>query len=426
MINAVIFDMDGLMYDTEPLVEKSWKLAARHTKLTMTPQTLAALRCRNSADREIFLKSIFGDRIDYRRLEHQMYRELYPIINDKGLPQKPGLWELLVYLKQNNYRIAMQTTSTFDTAKWYLELSGCAEFFDVVIAGRAAVHSKPEPDIYLRAVAQLGMKPEECLVLEDSPLGIIGAHRAGCPSVMIPDLDEPTQAVYALGADVLNNLAEVIGYLRRNSGHTEKSNVKIRNVVFDIGGVLMDMDAAAYLRKRFSDKELEHMLYQISFGSELWLDLESGQITQEEAERRMLEQARDMHCRFEMRMVLDEWEEAIKPKMDTISLLRRLKKRGCHLYFLSNLTPKLYEKLKQQDFMKLFDGGIVSCEAHLRKPSTVIYEMLSGEYGLNPKETIYFDDSKENIETACSLGYVGRRFHSAMLAEKNLEGYQVL
>ncbi len=426
MIRAVIFDMDGLMYDTEPLVEKCWRLAARHSRLTMTPQTLSALRSRNSADRENYLKSIFGDRIDYKRLERVMYKELHTILGDKGLPLKPGLWELLVYLKHNGYRMAVQTTNTSDAARWYLDSSGCTEFFDVVVAGRAVQHGKPEPDIYLKAAQQLELPPEECLVLEDSPAGIIGAHRAGCMSLMIPDMDPPTRGVSALSHGVVEDLEQVITFLRETLCQPEQMWPAVRNVVFDLGGVLVDFDPVSYLRERFTNKKLEDYLYQNTFGNKLWREMDAGLISRAEAERIMLDKARKDGRIFEMRTVLDEWASLLRTKEDTVALIRKLKANGAKVFYLSNIPKDVFDLLSQREFMGLFDGGVASYEDHLLKPEAAIYRHLLDKYGLEAGATVFFDDTPANVEAACELGIIGRHFHSAALAEKNLEGYQVL
>ena len=426
MIRAVIFDMDGLMYDTEPLVERCWRNAARHSRMTMTPQTLSALRCRDSSDREAYLKSIFGDRIDYKRLERVMYKELHTILGEKGLPLKPGLWELLVYLKRNGYKLAVQTTNTMDAARWYLDISGCTEFFDVLVAGRSVQHGKPEPDIYLKAVELLDLEPSECLVLEDSPAGIIGAHRAGCMSLMIPDMDPPTRGAVSLSHGIVDDMEQVIAFLSETLNQPEQKWPAVQNVVFDLGGVLVDFDPIGYLRRRFTNRELEKYLYQNTFGHQLWREMDAGRISRAEAEAQILAKAKKDGAAFEVRTVLQEWRALLKTKPETVALLRKLKEHGAHIYYLSNIPQDVFEELSGREFMQLFDGGIASYEEKVLKPEPEIYNRLLNKYGLDPAATIFFDDTPKNVEAACELGIIGRHFHSAALAEKNLEGYQVL
>ncbi len=426
MIRAVIFDMDGLMYDIEPMVEKCWKNAAKHTRVTMTPQTLAALRTRSSEDREAYLKSIFGDRVDYKRLEKVMYRELHTWIGTHGLPQKPGLWELLIYLKRNGYKLAVQTTNSTDTANWYLAISGCGDFFDVVVAGHSIRHGKPEPDCYLKAVEQLEVSAEECLVLEDSPDGIVGAYRAGCPSVMIPDLDAPTSAMEGLPDAILPDLEQVISYLRSHPHLREHPLPQFRNIIFDLGGVVVEFDPRSYLRERFADKKLEEHLYQTVFGGKLWKDVDAGLVSRATAEERLMTRARKEGIAFEMQTVLDEWSRRLTTKEDTVALMRRLKELGYHLYYLSNISEDTFQLLSQREFMSLFDGGVASYEHHLLKPERDIYVKLLQRYELDPLRSIFFDDTRDNVLAAWNVRITGLHFHSAALAEKYLEGYQVL
>lgn len=427
MIRAVIFDMDGLMYDTEPQLAACWRQAVRHTRMEMTDQTLSALRCRNSPDREKYLRGVFGDRFDYHRMERQVYRRLHESIARDGLPLKSGLWELLVYLRRNGYRLAVQTDNTADTAKWYLELSGCTEFFETLVVGRSVPNGKPEPDIYLKAAANLHLPPQDCLVLEDSPAGVIGAHRAGCPAIMIPDLDAPTRGAESLAAAIVPDLEKVIDFLRVQPQHLLETPLpKFKNVVFDLGGVLVEFDPRRYLNRRFSNKKTESYLYQVIFASEEWRQLDAGILEPEVARAAWLARGKKDGRRFEVQTVLDEWQDHLVTRPQTVSLLRRLKAQGCRLYYLSNVSRETFSMLAQRSFMRLFDGGIVSCETRLLKPDEGIYRCLLDRYGLKAEETVFFDDTRQNVEAARAMGFTGLHFHSAALAEKNLEGYQVL
>ena len=103
-----------------------------------------------------------------------------------------------------------------------------------------------------------------------------------------------------------------------------------------------------------------------------------------------------------------------------------LKENGVKVYYLSNIAGDVFEMLSQRPFMQLFDGGVASYENHLLKPQPEIYQLLLEKYGLEPAATGFFDDTQANVDAARALGIIGRHFHSAALAEKNLEGYQVL
>ena len=130
-----------------------------------------------------------------------------------GVDPKPGICQLLEYLKGQGIRTAIATSSPMDRATQYLSRLGLLEQFDCICSGHDVKKGKPEPDIYLHAAACLGLPPENCLAIEDSPAGILSAHRAGCLPVLVPDLDgsdaEMRKILYA-EADSLLDIMELI------------------------------------------------------------------------------------------------------------------------------------------------------------------------------------------------------------------------
>ena len=114
-------------------------------------------------------------------------------VEKEGVTTKPGIWELLAFLQEKQIRTAIATSSPIGRTKKYLASVHLENEFDAIVSGYMVEHGKPEPDIYVYAARQLGLKPENCIVLEDSPAGILAAYRAGCMPVMIPDLDEPDE-----------------------------------------------------------------------------------------------------------------------------------------------------------------------------------------------------------------------------------------
>lgn len=116
-------------------------------------------------------------------------------------------------MKDRRYQIGLATSTSEDTARRYLSMEGVADYFDVCIYGNMAEKSKPDPEIYIKAVEQLGRLPEECLVLEDSPNGVLAGFQAGCPVVMIPDIIQPDHTETQRTVKILPTLKEVICYL---------------------------------------------------------------------------------------------------------------------------------------------------------------------------------------------------------------------
>ncbi|MDK2813374.1 MAG: hypothetical protein PWQ08_629 [Clostridiales bacterium] len=192
-----------------------------------------------------------------------------------------------------------------------------------------------------------------------------------------------------------------------------------KNIVFDIGGVIVDYDPKGYLSKLFNNAELEEFLYSIIFDSEEWKLLDQGKITRALAERRMLEAAGQHH--YEAQLVLDDWRELMITKLDTVDLILALRHSGHHLYFLSNIPEDVYLLFQQRRrFMQLFEGGVPSFAAKTAKPDPEIFKLLLNTYELSAAETIFIDDSPINVAAAEALGITGLRFKSATALHHDL------
>ena len=135
-------------------------------------------------------------------------------IEENGIESKDGADFLLSYLKENGYKVARATATPFDRAKRYLEKLGLLRYFDEVVCSSMVQNGKPEPDIYLLAAEKLGLKPQECIALEDSQNGIKSASSAGCKTVMVPDLDGPSEEIKPLLYDVADGLKDVVRIIR--------------------------------------------------------------------------------------------------------------------------------------------------------------------------------------------------------------------
>ena len=213
MIKAVIFDMDGLMFDTERLQIQAWDYAGEKLGLgKMGHMVYKTLGMNIESSREIFVQE-YGDKL----IEEDLIRHARVFFNDyyekNGIPIKTGLIELLSYLKENNYRLAVATSSSQKTVFSHFERVNIKEYFDVIVCGDMIKNSKPAPDIYLKACELLEVNPSECLALEDSPNGIRSAFSAGLKPVMIPDLIDPTDEILDMIHSKLLNLREVVNLL---------------------------------------------------------------------------------------------------------------------------------------------------------------------------------------------------------------------
>ena len=181
-----------------------------------------------------------------------------------------------------------------------------------------------------------------------------------------------------------------------------------KNIIFDLGGVVVEFKPKDFLMDRFMNKTAEDVVYDLTFGSKEWQELDRGTLTRAAANRIMLENAAQVQRTFEVRTVIDEWESILRTNKRTVKTMCKLKLAGYRLYYLSNIPSDVFHNnLEQRDFFPLFDGGIASCDVHLCKPEPAIYTTLMETYGLAYDESIFIDDSRQNAQAAYNLGITG-------------------
>ncbi len=212
--SAVIFDMDGLMLDTERLSVLAFDYAGEKTGLGpvgyMNDRMIGLTW---AATQPIWIEE-FGER--YRAEEFRHYRDEFfaEYFRKYGVPTKPGLHEILAYLKNEGYRLAVASSSSSKSVTNQLKVVGVYDYFEAVICGDMVEHSKPAPDIYRRACETLGKAPVDCIALEDGKNGVLSAHAAGCRVIMVPDMWQPDAEVMAIVLTVKESLLDVIEYLK--------------------------------------------------------------------------------------------------------------------------------------------------------------------------------------------------------------------
>lgn len=214
-IKGVLFDMDGLVLDTEILYQRFWMEAAHFYGYPMTQTQALGMRSIGEKDGTARLRSWFGEEVDYHLVRNKRIELMDAFIAQHGVIPKPGIRQLLAFLKEKGIRTAIATSSPLDRAKAHLGSRELDVLFDAICSGRQVANPKPAPDIYRFAAQTLGLAPEECLALEDSPAGIESAFRAGCIPVMIPDLDQPDEITQARLYAKCDSLEDVISLLRQ-------------------------------------------------------------------------------------------------------------------------------------------------------------------------------------------------------------------
>jgi len=216
MIKGIVFDMDGLMFDTERVAMDGWDYAARELGIEIPREIqVKTLGLIEENTKQIF-EDYMGENFDFYKAKELRISYVYSYIEKNGVPLKKGLIELLDYLKANKYAIAVATSTEEEKATYLLKKAGVYGYFNTVICGNMIEKGKPEPDIYLKASELLGVNPSECLALEDSINGILSADRAGMKPVMIPDIIQPDQNIKKLLYAFLPSLLDVIKLLENN------------------------------------------------------------------------------------------------------------------------------------------------------------------------------------------------------------------
>lgn len=214
-IRGVLFDMDGLVLDSEKLYTRFWMEACRFYGFPMTREQSLRMRGLGGKAGEEMLHSFFGPTADYMETRAKRIELMDAFIAENGVEPKPGIYELLDYLNARSIPTAITSSSPMDRIRAHLTSLDLYHRFDKICSGHEVPHGKPAPDIYLHGAAVLGLRPEECLALEDAPAGILSAHRAGCLPVMIPDQDQPDENTLTLLYAKADTLTDVIGLINR-------------------------------------------------------------------------------------------------------------------------------------------------------------------------------------------------------------------
>lgn len=193
-MKAIVFDMDGVLFDTERVYFEAWDLTAED--MGIPPEQINEIRDRcaghNAADIAVMFDAYFGGKYTYAEFGPKKTAHFHRILDERGIPLKKGLFEILDYLKDHNYRIALATSTRRESAVHHLTNAGILHYFDALTTGDMFEHGKPDPEIYLTACRLLGSNPAETYAVEDSYPGLESAHRAGMKPIMIPDMFPPT------------------------------------------------------------------------------------------------------------------------------------------------------------------------------------------------------------------------------------------
>lgn len=211
---AVVFDMDGVIFDTERLVIEFWKeVAKKHNIPNVEHTCIQCLGTNRVRTREIFLENYGADfPFDpYRAEVTELFNTHY-----KGvpLPTKPGVRELLSYLQAQDIKVGLASSTAQHLVRDEIGTAGLLPYFQTLVCGDMVEHSKPAPDIFLKACEILNADPTKSIAIEDSFNGIRSAHCAGMTPIMVPDQVQPTDEIRALAFHVMPSLLDVLNWLK--------------------------------------------------------------------------------------------------------------------------------------------------------------------------------------------------------------------
>ena len=213
-IKAVIFDMDGLMFDTERIYVEAMDYIGEKIGLGKLGYIVKKTLGMNRASaRKIWIEEL-GEKYDEELINREIiiyYTEYY---KNNTVPVKDGLYEILEYLYKNDYKIALASSSGRDIIKRHLKETNIDKYFSVIVSGEDFKVSKPNPDIYIKACELLREEPKDCIALEDSKNGLLAAYNAGCKPVMIPDLYEAEDEIIKILYRKYDSLREVVNLLK--------------------------------------------------------------------------------------------------------------------------------------------------------------------------------------------------------------------
>ena len=213
LYKAVVFDMDGVIFDSERAVMQCWKeVASRHNIPDIEKAILACTGTTMVRTREIML-NLYGADFPYDEYARESSVIFHSRYDGGRLPMKPGVKELLTFLKEHDKKIALASSTRQQVVTDELRDAGIIEYFDRIICGDMVSRSKPAPDIFLKACEELNISPSDSYAIEDSYNGIRAAHAGGLHPIMVPDLLPADEEMQSLAEIILPSLTSVMEYL---------------------------------------------------------------------------------------------------------------------------------------------------------------------------------------------------------------------
>ncbi len=211
---AVIFDMDGVIFDSETLVFQCWNVVAEKYGIKNVEEVCTQCLGINAVETKERFLTYYGRDFPYEEYKKEMAELFHKTAAEGGLELKPGVVELLAFLKEHGYKTAVASSTRKAVVESELTSAGIIHYFDQIVCGDMVKKSKPEPDIYLAAAEKIGVNPDTCYAIEDSYNGIRSAHRAGMDVIMVPDMLPANKEMEEICCNIFDSLFQVTAFLQ--------------------------------------------------------------------------------------------------------------------------------------------------------------------------------------------------------------------
>ena len=213
-IELFLFDMDGLLFDTETIYVEYGREVAKKMGYVITKEIVEKTTGVVNDKARILFKEALGEDFPYDEVMGTVRAHIFELAKKSEVPLKPGALELLEFLKENKKQMILATSSDLYVAKALIEGKDLAKYFSHFVTAEDVVHGKPDPEVFLIGAKKAGVAPEKTAVFEDSFNGIRAAHAAGTFPIMVPDKLKPTEEIEKLVYKKFNSLIEALDYFQ--------------------------------------------------------------------------------------------------------------------------------------------------------------------------------------------------------------------
>ena len=212
-IEAVLFDMDGVIFDTESIYLDIWTKVFQSYGYIMTKDVYISVMGRGRKNVIKTFVDLYGEYLPIIQMYKDKDEELMQVIDKGQVPMKVGVKEILTFLKENGYKVALATSAKRERAIKQLKMANIKELFDCIVCGDEVINAKPNPEIFLKSAEELSVKPENCIVIEDSPAGIESAYNANMIGIHVEDLKKADEEILKYCHKSFKNLIDIKEYI---------------------------------------------------------------------------------------------------------------------------------------------------------------------------------------------------------------------